>query len=52
MDKEKLKNLPVVNRKSTKFEDFMEMFMEAATPIADGIDLDTFVEAMEPSSIE
>lgn len=41
---EKLKALQVANTKKLEFENFMETFMSAATRIADGIDLDTFVE--------
>lgn len=52
VEKEKLKNLRVVNRKSDKFEGFMEMFMAVSTWITDGIVLDTFVEAVEFSSSE
>ena len=48
MDKEKLKGLRVMNKKNLKFEDFMETFAEAATCIADGIDLETFVDPANP----
>lgn len=48
VDEKKLKSLKVANRKHAKLEDFMAMFMEAATWIADSIDLDTFVEAVVP----
>lgn len=47
--KEKLKSLQVANTKKLKFEDFMETFIEAATWIADGIHLDSFVEPASPS---
>ena len=47
VDEEKLKNLRVVN-KNIKFEDFMQTFAEAATRIADGIDLETFVDPASP----
>lgn len=50
VDEEKVKNLRVINRKSAKFEDFMEMFIASTTRIANGINLDIFVEAVEPSS--
>lgn len=50
VDEEKLKSLRVVNKKKLKFEDFMETFIEAATRIADGIDLDTFVDPVSPPS--
>jgi hypothetical protein len=46
---EKLKALQVANTKKLQFEDFMETFVEAATRIADGIDLDTFVEPVSPT---
>ena len=45
---EKLKALQVANTRKLQFEDFMETFIEAATRIADGIDLDTFVEPASP----
>ncbi|KAI4973091.1 hypothetical protein ZWY2020_028799 [Hordeum vulgare] len=45
---EKLKALQVANTKKLRFEDFMETFLESATRIADGIDLDTFVEPADP----
>ncbi|KAI5005345.1 hypothetical protein ZWY2020_032588 [Hordeum vulgare] len=47
---EKLKALQVENTKKLRFEDFMETFLESATRIADGIDLDTFVEPASPSA--
>ena len=46
---EKLNTLQVANTKKLKFEDFMETFIEAATWIADGIDLDSFVEPASPT---
>ncbi|KAI5013582.1 hypothetical protein ZWY2020_037095 [Hordeum vulgare] len=45
---EKLKALQVANTKKLRFEDFMETFIDTATRIADGIDLDTFVEPASP----
>uniref|UniRef100_A0A8I6XH90 Uncharacterized protein n=1 Tax=Hordeum vulgare subsp. vulgare TaxID=112509 RepID=A0A8I6XH90_HORVV len=45
---EKLKTLKVANTKKLRFEDFMETFLESATRITDGIDLDTFVEPSSP----
>uniref|UniRef100_A0A8I6W8B2 Uncharacterized protein n=1 Tax=Hordeum vulgare subsp. vulgare TaxID=112509 RepID=A0A8I6W8B2_HORVV len=45
---EKLKTLKVANTKKLRFEDFMETFLESASRIADGIDLDTFVEPSSP----
>ncbi|KAI4978335.1 hypothetical protein ZWY2020_014889 [Hordeum vulgare] len=47
---EKLKTLKVANTKKLRFEDFMETFLESATRIADGIDLDTFVEPSSPGA--
>ncbi|XP_040258847.1 cell number regulator 11-like [Aegilops tauschii subsp. strangulata] len=49
VNEEKLKSLKVANTKKLKFKDFMEMFIEAATRIVDGIDLDTFVELASPT---
>ena len=46
---EKLKDLRVANTKKLQFQDFMETFIEAATRIADGIDLDIFVEPTSPT---
>ena len=46
---DKLKALRVINTKKLQFEDFMETFIEAATRIADGIDLDTFIEPASPT---
>ena len=45
---EKLKALQVANTRKLQFEDFMETFIEAATRIAEGIDLNTFVEPASP----
>jgi len=47
---EKLKALQVANTKKLRFEDFMETFLETATRIAYGIDLDTFVEPASPGA--
>ena len=47
---DKLKALKVANTKKLPFEDFMETFLETATRIADGIDLDTFVEPSSPDA--
>ena len=41
---EKLAALKVANSKKLQFQYFMETFIDAATHIADGIDLDSFVE--------
>jgi hypothetical protein len=46
---DKLKALQVANTRKLRFEEFMETFIAAATRIADGIDLDTFVEPASPS---
>ena len=40
--------LKVANTKKLHFESFMETFLDAATRIADGIDLDEFVEPASP----
>ncbi|XP_044947306.1 peptidyl-prolyl cis-trans isomerase CYP59-like [Hordeum vulgare subsp. vulgare] len=45
---DKLKALQVANMKKLQFENFMETFINAVTRIADGIDLDTFVEPASP----
>lgn len=45
---DKLKDLQVVNMKKLQFENFMETFIEAATRIADEIDVDTLVEPTSP----
>ncbi|XBI10014.1 hypothetical protein VPH35_137418 [Triticum aestivum] len=49
---DKLKALQVANTKKLQFEDFMEIFIDAATRIIDGIDLDTFVEPASPPPAE
>jgi hypothetical protein len=46
---DKLKALQVANTKKLQFQDFMETFIEAATRIAYGIDLDTFIEPASPT---
>ena len=46
---EKLKTLQVANMKKLKFEDFMETFIKTATRIADGFDLDSFIEPASPT---
>ena len=45
---EKLVALKVANTKKLHFQSFMETFIDAATRIADGIDLDEFVEPASP----
>ncbi|KAI5006845.1 hypothetical protein ZWY2020_042057 [Hordeum vulgare] len=47
---EKLKALQVANTKKLRFEDFMETFLESATCIVDGIDLDIFEEPSSPGA--
>ena len=49
---EKLKALQVANTKRPHFESFMQTFIEVATRIDDGIDLDTFVEPTSPPPAE
>jgi hypothetical protein len=49
---EKLATLKVANTKKLQFQSFMETFIEAATRIADGIDLDEFVEPASPPPAE
>ena len=44
----KLVALKVVNTKKHSFQSFMETFIDSATRIADGIDLDSFVEPASP----
>ncbi|XBI11375.1 hypothetical protein VPH35_138452 [Triticum aestivum] len=47
---EKLKALQVANTKKLQFQSFKENFIDAATHIVDGIDLDSFVEPASPPS--
>ena len=42
----------MANTKKLDFQSFMETFIEAATRIADGIDLDKFVEPASPPPAE
>ena len=49
---EKIATLKVANTKHLQFQSFMETFIEAATHIADGIDLDEFVEPASPPPAE
>jgi hypothetical protein len=49
---EKLAALKVANTKKLQFQSFMETFIDAATRIADGIDLDSFVEPASPPHAE
>ena len=49
---EKLAAIKVANTKRHDFQSFMETFITAATRIADGIDLDEFVEPASPPPAE
>ena len=49
---DKLATIKVANTKKHDFQSFMETFIAAATRIADGIDLDSFVEPASPPPAE
>ena len=49
---DKLAAIKVANTQRHDFRSFMETFIAAATRIADGIDLDEFVEPASPSLVE
>ena len=49
---DKLAAIKVANTKKHDFQSFMETFIAAATRIADGIDLDEFVEPASPPPAE
>ena len=49
---EKLASLKVANTKKLQFQSFMGTFIDASTRIADGIDLDEFVEPASPPPAE
>ena len=49
---DKLAVIKVANTKRHDFQPFMETFIAAATQIADGIDLDEFVEPASPPPAE
>ena len=49
---DKLAALKVANTKKHSFQDFMGTFLEAATRIADSIDLDSFYDPASPSPAE
>ena len=49
---EKLAALKVGNTKKHSFQEFMDTFLEAATRIADSIDLDSFCDPASPSPAE
>lgn len=49
---DKLATIKVANTKTHDFKSFMETFIADATRIADGIDLDEFVEPASPPPVE
>lgn len=49
IDEEKLKAPKVANTKELQFQEFLETFIEAATWIADAIDLNTFIDPVSPA---
>ena len=49
---DKMAAIKVANTKKHEFQSFMETFIAAATRIADGIDLDEFIETASPPPIE
>ena len=49
---EKIAAIKVANTKRHDFQSFMETFIAAVTRIADGIDLDEFVERASPPPAE
>ena len=49
---EKLTALKVANTKKLPFESFMKTFIDAATRIAEDIDLDSFIEPASPTPTE
>mgnify|MGYP005813867781 CR=1 FL=1 len=49
---DKLAALKVANTKKLSFQDFMDTYLEAATRIADSIDLDSFCDSSSPSPVE
>ena len=49
---DKLAALKVVNTKKHTFQSFMDTFLEAATRIADNIDLDSLCDPANPSPDE
>ena len=49
---EKLAAIKVANTRRHGFQSFMETFIVASTRIADGIDLDEFVEPASPPPAE
>ena len=49
---DKLAAIKVANTQKHNFRTFMETFIAAATRIADGVDLDEFVEPASPPPME
>ena len=49
---DKLVAIKVANTQKHDFRTFMETFITAATRIADGVDLDEFVELASPPPVE
>ena len=49
---DKLAALKVANTKKLSFQSFLDTFINAATRIADNIDLDSFVEPASPPPAE
>ena len=49
---DKLAELKVVNTKKHSFQYFMDTFLDAATRMADSIDLDSFCDPASPSPDE
>ena len=49
---DKLAAIKVANTKRHEFQSFMETFIATATRIADGVDLDEFVEPASPLPAE
>ena len=47
-----MKALQLSNTKKHQFQSFMETFIDATTRIADGIDLDSFIEPASPPPAE
>ena len=52
MRQDKLAAIKVANTQKHDFRTFMETFIAAATRIADGVDLDEFVEPASPPPVE
>lgn len=52
VNKDKLAALKVAYTKKLTFQSFMDTFLDAATRIADSIDLDSFCDPASPSPAE